>query len=81
MDDVAGEITVTINSTDKKYSNDVIGVTVNSTDEEIVDALTPILEEDEGFNLREEFDQAAYTIKRMDNSNNIYIFPKSTAGY
>ena len=75
-----GEITVTLNSEDNKYQYADLSVTYDSTDAEIIDALTPILEESEGFNLREEYDDGGYTIKRADNSRNIYIFPKSTAG-
>lgn len=75
-----GEITLTMNSVDKKYQYADFGVTFESTDQEIVDALSPLLEEEEGFNLAEEYRDQAYTIKRADNSRNVYIFPKSVAG-
>jgi len=80
MVDIIGEITITLDSVDRKYQYETYGVTFDSTDEEIVDALSPDLAESEGFNLREEYEEGAYTIKRMQDSKNIYIFPKSTAG-
>lgn len=80
MEPTVGEITITLDSVDRKYQYADFGLTYDSTDEEIVAALTPNLQESEGFNLREEYADRAYTIKRMDDSKNIYIFPKSTAG-
>lgn len=80
MEPVIGEITITIDSVDRKFQYEDFGLSYESTDDEIVDALTPNLRESEGFNFKEEYDEGAYTIKRMDASKNIYIFPKSTAG-
>jgi len=75
-----GEITVTLESEDRKFAYDQLSVGYGSTDQEIVDALTPVLEEDVGINLANEFDSGSWSIKRADSSQNIYVYPKSTAG-
>lgn len=75
-----GEIIVTLASSEKHYSYSDLGVTYQSSDSEILDAIEPVLREEEGFNIREEQEEGLYTIKRVDSSQNIYIFPKSTAG-
>ena len=80
MTEEIGKIIITLESTDKSYDFEPLSVSFESTDEEIIEALSPILEEEEGFNLKEEYEDGNYTIKRADNSGNLYIFPKSTAG-
>lgn len=75
-----GEIIVTLASSERHYNYSDLNVNYSSTDSEILDALQPVLLEDEGFNIREEQEEGLYTIKRVDSSQNIYIFPKSTAG-
>lgn len=75
MDNV-GEIIVTLASDEKHYDYDRLSLGYDSSDEEIFSAVNPILEEEEGATL----DADDWTIKRVDNSQNIYIFPKSTAG-
>ena len=75
-----GEIIVTLASKELKYSYEQLGVTFDSSDSEILDALQPVVLEEEGFDVKEEQDEGAYTLKRVDSSKNIYLFPKSTAG-
>ena len=75
-----GEIIITLASEEKHYNYDRLSVSYESTDEEILDALAPVLLEEEGFNIREEQRDGYFTLKRVDSSQNIYVFPKSTAG-
>mgnify|MGYP001609191283 FL=1 len=75
-----GEIIVTLASKELKYSYEQLGVTFESSDSEILDALQPVVLEEEGFDIKEVQDEGAYTLKRVDESKNIYLFPKSTAG-
>lgn len=75
-----GQITVTLASTEKHYTFEQLSVGFDSTDQEILDALAPVLLEDEGFNIKEDQGDGYYTIKRVQDSQNIYVFPKSTAG-
>ena len=76
----SGEIIVTLTSTEKHVNYDDLSVGFDSTDQQILDALQPVLLEEDGFDLKEEQDEGMYTIKRVDSSKNIYVFPKSTAG-
>ena len=75
-----GEIIITLASSDKHYSYERLSVSYESTDEEILNALAPVLLEEEGFDIRNELSNESFTIKRTDSSQNIYVFPKSTAG-
>lgn len=75
-----GEIIVTLASDEKHYPYDRLSVGYESTDEEILDALAPVLLEEEGFDIRTEQRDGYFTIKRVDSSQNIFVFPKSTAG-
>lgn len=80
MTEEIGKIIITLESTDKEYDYEPLGLSYDSTDQEIIDALSPVLEEEEGFNLAEECEDGNYTLKRADNSRRIFIFPKSVAG-
>lgn len=80
MDEVTGKITVVLSGTEKNYEYADLGLTFESTDSEILDALQPILLEEESFNIKEEQADGYYTIKRQADSKNIFLFPKSTAG-
>ena len=78
--DTTGEIIVTLASDEKHYPYDRLSVEFNSSDEEILDALAPVLLEEEGFDIRDEQRDGYFTIKRVESSQNIFVFPKSTAG-
>lgn len=73
-----GEIIVTLANDEKHYSYDRLSVDYNSSDREILEALAPTLLEEEGFDV--ENSEETFTVKRVDSSHNIYVFPKSTAG-
>ena len=75
------DVIVTLASSEKHYSFDRISVGYNSTDQEVLDALAPVLLEDEGFDIRNEQQNGYFTIKRMEDTQNIFVFPKSTAGH
>lgn len=75
-----GEIIVTLASDEKHYSYDQLSVSYQSSDDEILDALAPVLLEEEGFNIREEQRDGYFTMRRVDSTQNIFVFPKSTAG-
>ena len=78
--DTVGEIIVTLASDEKHIAYDRLSVSYDSTDSQILDALSPVLMEEEGFNIKEEQRDGYFTIKRVDSSKNTYVFPKSTAG-
>ena len=75
-----GEVIVTLSSEEKHYSYADLSIDYGSSDTEILNALAPVLQEEEGFDIRQEQRDGYFTIKRVDASQNIYVFPKSTAG-
>lgn len=75
-----GEIIVTLESTERHLQYDALGVSYNSSDEEIMNAISPLILEEFGINLQEEGEEGLYTLKRVESSKNIFCFPKSTAG-
>lgn len=74
------EVIVTLASTEKRYPYERLGITFESSDSEILEALSPVLLEEEGFDIKEEQEDGYFTIKRVEDSQNVYVFPKSTAG-
>ncbi len=79
MNQEEGKITVILEGADRSFSYDELGLTYESSDEEIVDALSPVFNE-EGISLKEEWQQGGYTVKRADNTQNVFLYAKSTAG-
>lgn len=77
MDEATGRIIVTLGSREREYSFEDYGLTLESTDNEVIEALRPVFEE-EGIAL-DGLDEM-YVVKRQEDSGNLYIFPKSTAG-
>ncbi len=72
-----GQILITLESEEKTYQYDALGLTYDSTDSEILDAVAPIVEEETGVDILEE---GLFTVKKVESSHNIFIFPKSPAG-
>jgi hypothetical protein len=72
-----GEIIVTLENEERHYAYGTLGVTFDSTDQEILDAVAPVIEEDTGIDILED---ALYTVKSVTGSQNKYCFPKSPAG-
>ena len=74
-----GEIVVVVESQDRKYSYDQLGLSFESTDQEVLDAVQPVILEDTGINIFED-DESLYAVKRTEESQTTYVFPKSQAG-
>ncbi len=72
-----GEIIVTLENEEKHYAYTTLGVTFDSTDQEVLEAVAPVVEEDTGVDILEE---SLYTVKSVTASQNKYLFPKSPAG-
>lgn len=72
-----GEIIITLESEEKHYAYATLGVTFESTDQEILDAVAPVVEEETGIDI---LGDGLYTIKKVESSHNTYAFPKSPAG-
>lgn len=80
MEQSNGRIIVTLASKDREFTFEELRLNFESTDQEILDALSPIILEEEGLDIKEEQSEGYYTIRRAENSGNIYLFPKSIAG-
>ncbi len=74
-----GSVIVTIESEDRTYTFDQLSINYDSSSQEILDAVQPIILEDTGVNISEDGDNL-YTVKKAENSGNVYVFPKSPAG-
>lgn len=72
-----GEIIVVLESEERKYSYDQLGLTFESSDQEVMGALQPVVLEETGINISEE---DLYTIRSVEESGNKYVMPKSPAG-
>ncbi len=76
--DSRGEIIVTLANEEKHFDYERFGLSFNSSDREILDAIAPVLLEDEGFDIHDA--NETFTVTRVSDTENIYVFPKSTAG-
>ena len=77
----AGQITITLESDERNYSYETMGLTYESTDQEIIAALSPVVAEDVGIDMSDQYEDGYWTLKRIESTQNIYVVPKSTAGY
>ena len=75
-----GQITITLENDERNYSYDTMGLTYESTDQEIISALAPVVAEDVGIDMSDQYEDGYWTLKRIESTKNIYVFPKSTAG-
>ena len=75
-----GEIIVVLESGERRYSYDQLGLTFESEDQVVMDALQPLILEETGINIREEDNENLYTIRRVEETHNLFCFPKSPAG-
>ena len=76
-----GEIIITLQSDERHFQYDQLGLSFDSTDQEVLDAVAPVILEETGLNIKEEGDNGElYTVKSQEASQNKYLFPKSVAG-
>jgi len=74
------QVIVTLESTEKSYDLEELGITFESSSEEILEAVQPVILEETGVNILEDDEDSLYTVKKIEDSKNIYLFPKSPAG-
>ena len=79
MVEIVGEIIVVLESAEKHYSYDQLGLTFESSDEEVLKAIQPVILEETGINILED-DEELYTVRSVEESKTKYVFPKSPAG-
>jgi hypothetical protein len=80
MTDQTGIINLLLESQSYDFQYADFGLTPESSQEEVVQALQANVLENYGFNLEQAIQDGSYIMKRAENSNNTYFFPKSTAG-
>lgn len=74
-DQIDGVITVTVEDEERSYFYDDVGLTFDSPDSEILSTLSSIVREDTGVDISN-----SYAVKKVQSSQNTYVFPKSPAG-
>lgn len=75
-----GEIIVIVESDEKHFPFDDFDVTFDSSADEILEAVAPAILEQFGVNIKEDQGDYLYVVKKVENSGNVYISPKSPAG-
>lgn len=76
-EEAQGEIVVVLEGEEKKLQYADFDLSYDSTDQEVLEAISPVILEEHGVNLEED---DSYTVKSIESSKTKYIFPKSTAG-
>ena len=79
MTETIGKIIVVVESKEKEFNYEELGVTFDSSSEEILKAVQPAILEATGINIEED-DESLYVVKKIEDSKNCFIFPKSPAG-
>jgi len=74
-DDIRNKIFVTIDGRDWQKDLSEIGLTFDSSEDEIMEKLSPIIQEEFNQNISD-----SYKIRKAVNSQNIYAIPASVAG-
>jgi len=77
-DELQNRLIITLESTEMTLNPRDLDIDFNSADDSILEAVSPLVEEATGML---SFDDDHWIVKKVTNSQNIYIFPKSPAGY
>lgn len=80
MTDTTGKIIVTLSNREVEFDYDTLGVTFESSNQEIIDAVADSILESDGINIKEDSGEGIYTVKKVEDSKNAYLFPKAVAG-
>ena len=74
-----GQIIVTMESQEKAYEYEALGVSFDSTPEEILAAVQPVVLEEFGLNIKDEGGNYIYMAKKLTSNESFVLFPKSVA--
>lgn len=75
-----GQIIVTLASKEVPFNYDDLGVTFESPNQAIINAVADAVLESEGINIKEDSGEGIYTVRKVEESQNSYLFPKAVAG-
>lgn len=70
-----GEVIVTLASNERHYPLTELGIEYNDSNATILEAVANSIQESDEIDIRD-----GYTLKKIEDTRNIYIFPKATAG-
>ena len=74
-----GQIIVTMESQEKAYEYEALGVSFDSTPEEILAAVQPVVLEEFGLNIKDESGSYIYTAKKLSTTQDCILYAKSVA--
>jgi hypothetical protein len=72
----AGVVTVVLESEEKSFPLEQLGLTYDSTSDEIMRAVSAPLLDDYGVDLNDN----VYVVRKLQNGRDVLLFPKSVAG-
>jgi hypothetical protein len=75
-----GRVVVTLDGREISVDMERLGVTINSTDRQIIDAIRPIIREEQGASLDDEYGEVSFAVRKALNTNTAYVYPKPVAG-
>ena len=74
------EVVVTMEGRDITVPMDSLQLNIGSSERDILAAVRPLMQEQEGFDIADGDGEFAYTVRKAMNSNTIYVYPKPVAG-
>ena len=74
-DEVTDKIIITLEGEDKVIGTEQIGLTFDSSESEIMEAISPIVQEEFNVDI-----SSYYKVQKSTNSRNIHLIPNSVAG-
>ena len=80
---LTNELIITIEGQDTRIPLESLSLTMNSTEGEILAAVRPAMTERNGIDIADVENDGDYTftVRKAFNSNTIYVYPKSVAGW
>lgn len=79
-DAVENMVRVTLDGRDIPIEMARLGLTMDSSERDIIAAVKPIIREEQGADLDDEYGEVAYAVRKALNSGVIYVYPKPVAG-
>lgn len=77
----SGDVVITIDGRDIRIPMSSLSVTIDSSERSILDAIMPVIRENESLDIRDSHGTYTYTVRKALNSNTIYVYPKPVAGF
>ena len=75
-----GDVVITVEGRDIRIPMDSLSVNIDSSERIILDAIMPVVRDNENLDIRDGYGTYTYTVRKALNSNTIYVYPKPVAG-